>query len=70
MFIHLWRSWRSVIAAVSLSMEVGVPDLLLGREHGLEPGFEPGFEVEATSVVDDEGMTCNGMARFAAIPVE
>jgi len=58
------------MVAVSLSMEVGVPDLLLGREDGLEPGFEPGFEVEATSIVDDEGKTCDGMARFAAIPVE
>jgi hypothetical protein len=58
------------MAVVSLSTEFGVPDLLLGREDGLEPGFEPGFEVEVTSVVDDEGMTCDGMARLAAIPVE
>jgi hypothetical protein len=31
-FIHLWRSWRSDMAVVSLSKSGGVPDLLLGLE--------------------------------------
>ena len=61
-FIHLWRSWRSVIAVVSLS--VGVPALLLGPEDGPEPGFD----VEVTSVVDDDGTTCDGIAKFGIIP--
>lgn len=56
------------MAVVSLSAEVGVPDLLLGIEDGLELGFEPGVDVEVTSVVD-EGTTCDGMARFPVIPV-
>ena len=50
MFIHLWRSWTSVMAVVSPS--VGVPALLVGREDGLEPGLE----VEVPSIEVDEGM--------------
>lgn len=57
------------MAVVSLSGGVGVPDLLLGLEDCLEDGFEPGFDVEVTSVVDDEGKICDGMAKFTAIPV-
>jgi hypothetical protein len=57
------------MAVVSLSAEVGVPDLLQGLEDGLEFGLEPGFDVEVTSVVDEEGTTCDGMARLPVIPV-
>jgi hypothetical protein len=57
------------MAVVSLSAGVGGPDLLLGLEDGLEDGLEPDFDVEVTSVVDDEGTTCDGIAKFPDIPI-
>jgi len=47
-----------------ISLSVGVPDLLAGREDGPEPGLE----VEVTSAVDEEGTICDGMAKFVVIP--
>lgn len=57
------------MVAVSFSVGVGAPDLLLGLEDGLEDGLELGFDVEVTSVVDDDGTTCDGMAKFPVMPV-
>jgi hypothetical protein len=52
---------------VSVSASSGLPDLLVGREVGLEVGLLLDFPVRVVSEAD-EGMTWVGMAKLPRLP--